>query len=417
MNLKPQTADTTLLLKDAREVYFALWVATMPFLSTLIVPSVQGTVPAYLLAFGSLVFSANRRYLRYLSVFAISWLTCLIASQMMYQKVDIELITSLPLLEEGIDPSAEFRRTIWTQSLYMFACVLTFCFSACYYQSRWLRYLYFASWLLVAYALYDWAYATWIGEGGDFLANRIFESTTGNQKNGSWQQETELGFSKLKRLKGSTGEPSHFSIISVPFLAIAWAGRKLALSASLLLCIVLTFSTGSILGLILLLLLSLARRPTLRSSIFALSFILASIALLSNYPDFLEKTIEKISGSGVSGSTRMNWQLSCMNTFTQLPIISQLFGLGVGTVYAPGAAAFLLNTGLIGLCVWATLFLKPLATLGRDDQSLGIWIALGVLLMQYIVYSAQIWYPTTWLIAGIGWKLANPPHYQQQQPS
>src|ERR1700745_1326043 len=108
----------------------------MPVTSFLLIPSIQGTTPAYLLAFVSIFFillrlkteglnETNLRYISLLFFVAFLWLILMVGSQLGHLIDDRKAFPGAFLINYS-DEKITFRASLFTQSIYLAACVLIF---------------------------------------------------------------------------------------------------------------------------------------------------------------------------------------------------------------------------------------------------------------------------------------------------
>ena len=107
----------------------------MPLTSFLIVPSIQGTIPAYLMAFASLALvlpnrengwleSQRARYLSTALLLVGIWLLLLCGSQLAHIISDRQNFGDLSLIRDE-DRRVLLRPALFTQTLYLSACICT----------------------------------------------------------------------------------------------------------------------------------------------------------------------------------------------------------------------------------------------------------------------------------------------------
>jgi hypothetical protein len=107
----------------------------MPITSLLIVPSIQGTIPAYLMAFASLALvlpsrenawfeSQRARYLSAALLVAGIWLLLFCGSQLAHIISDRHDFGDLSLIRDE-DRRILLRPALFTQTLYLSACICT----------------------------------------------------------------------------------------------------------------------------------------------------------------------------------------------------------------------------------------------------------------------------------------------------
>lgn len=390
------------------ESWFALWAAVIPMTTFLVVPAIQGTTPAYLMALCVLPLCALSLHGIVLlgSVFA-GWFIFYFLSQFGLSAGGVQSFEQLNLVEPN-DRNVVFRRTTVTQTLYFVACIATFTFTRLYFRERWMRFVFFGAWALVVYGLYEWAFYALFGTSGDFLANREFQSGSSTHT-GSWSQAVQVGPLTLLRLKSFTGEPSFFALVAVPYLALAVGYGRRILASALLLALILSFSTSAYLGILVVALSVMWQRRAIdRRVLVALlvGFVGIAILVVAFPATFSAMFTEKFAGENESGAIRYFHMTYPFTYFAQLPLLNQLFGIGFGTSYLAGTLRVMLDLGLVGLGIYLALFLRPVIRLSQSSQNIGWTSALISLLFLYTVSAAELFYPTTWLILGIAsWRL------------
>ena len=135
-------------------------------------------------------------------------------------------------LNNPSDTRVVFRTVLFTQSLYLAACLCIALFFRFYFRAEWMRYVLWGGWFLAIYGIYEWLYFLIFHQPGDFIANRTYGEF---EHTGSWSQAIELGPLTLLRIKSTFGEPSFFSAGVIPYLFVAleyhrkWLYRRAAL--------------------------------------------------------------------------------------------------------------------------------------------------------------------------------------------
>jgi hypothetical protein len=389
----------------AAETYFALWAALMPMTTLLVVPSFQGTTPAYLLAFISLSACAfSRKSLTFMSLAGGCWIAFIAFSQFGLMRGAVTDFGQLNLIEPN-DHDMVFRKTTLTQTLYLIACLATFVYVRQYFRESWLRYVFFGAWLLVLYGLYEWVAFALFGTTADFLGNREFEAGA-NTHTGSWSQTAQVGPFLLLRLKSFTGEPSFFALVAIPYLALALTHGRKRLAAALFLCLLLSLSTSAYLGILAIAVFTSFQNRSIDRRVFAAIVVGAVVfcVLFFAFPDtYAAMFTHKFAGENESGASRMFHMTYPFKYFVQLPVVNQLFGVGFGTTYLAGTMRVLLDLGVFGLCLYLAFFLRPVLQLSKSREDIGCKTAIRSILLLYTVSAAELFYPTTWLILGIAY--------------
>ncbi len=110
------------------------------------------------------------------------------------------------------------RSVLFTQSLYLAACLCIALFFRFFFRAEWMRYVLWGGWFLAIYGIYEWLYFLIFQQPGDFIANRTYGEAL---HTGSWSQVIEVGPFSLLRIKSTFGEPSFFSAAVIPYLFLA----------------------------------------------------------------------------------------------------------------------------------------------------------------------------------------------------
>lgn len=398
------------------EYYFACWALLMPIASLLLIPGIQGTIPAYMLAFLSPIFCIQRRYLSALLAFFGGWAIFTVMSQTGLLLSGTRLFLSLPLVEPA-DPTAVFRSTLITQSLYLFACVLLFLFVWMHFKPSMMRYVFWGAWLLVLYGLFNWVCFTFTGSPHDFLSNRVFEAAGGDERIASWSQSYHIGPLRVLRLKSVTEEPSRCATLAVVYLSLAVFFRRRWLSLALLGTLVLTTSLTGVLGLIVMFAALLAQRSNAKPWVITIAFfaIVAGAFCWMIFPEtFDELILSRVRGEHQSAITRSMKLETPVPIFLRLPFLNQLFGVGFGTCFLPGSMALLINCGAFGLMIGVSFILYPVLRLYGSKADVGIVTAVIVIAFIYCFISSAIYNAVIWMILGIAYSRitsnsSNPP--------
>ncbi len=388
-----------------------LWCVVMPITGTVLVPSLQGTVPAYMLAFGSLilVFMKVRSgeippaVIRYLKVFLglfLLWLMLMVASQLGLMASDRRDFGSAPMVDMD-DDTILFRRTLFTQSLYFLSCVLIALYFSYFFKARWMRFVHWGGYFLAGYGIYEWTYFLIFHETGDFLVNRTFGLHTA-----SWSQEVSLGGLTLLRIKSTLGEPTFFTAAVLPYLFFALDARKWVLSAMLLFTAIGSTSTACYLALPAVLLVQTfwTRRIRWNYLLILALFGLVVLAMATFYQDtFLGMFLDKFNGDNDSGAIRRDNALALQELYGTFTIPNWIFGIGFGYAYLNIYDALVVNTGLIGLGVFLWVFLRPFLFLPTSPGYEGLKAGLLSLLILSGLSLSELYLPTTWMFLGLAY--------------
>jgi hypothetical protein len=400
-------------MRKLEEYYVAFWCLTMPITSFLIIPVVQGTIFAYMLAFGSLGLvllkvnagHVSQQVISYFKMFALVfmlWIVLLCGSQladMVNPQVNIQDMFAI-----SDETAMLFRSSLFSQSLYFFACVMIALYFRYFFPEAWMKYVYWGAWFLVIYGLYDWTFFLVFHQSGDFIANRTFGQ---GDHPGSWSQTLDIGGLQLLRLKSSLGEPSFFSAVVIPYLFMALDGRKRLLAALLFGCAILSTSTTVYAGLVACFFLqALWTNKSRRASVMILGLVvLAIIAMSLLFPDtFRFLFLDKVSGDTESGRDRLKAIEDFKMLFGEFGLLNWIFGIGFGYLYFSLLWSITANTGLIGIGTFLFAFLKPAIQLPREPKSEWLKISMVAILVVVAITLSEFFLPTTWMFLGLAYR-------------
>jgi hypothetical protein len=395
------------------ELFVAIWCVVMPVTGTLLVPSIQGTVPAYMMAFCSVLFVLLRLqrgeippavagYAKSALNILLIWLFLLVASQVGLMMSDRHDFSGAEMIE-GDDNSIVFRTSLFTQSIYLAACALIALYFRYFFKESWMRYVFYGGYFLAGYGIYEWIYYLVFHQSGDFLANRTFGEV---EHPASWSQSINFGGLTLLRIKSTLGEPAFFTGAVLPFLFIALDYRKVALSVLLIFVALFSTSTSCYLGLILCLFIKSIWSGRIKASYFFILCLVAAflIGMALLFPDtFYAAFSQKLSGDNLSGKTRLNGMTITRDLLGTFTIPNWLFGLGFGYVYNSVFLAILENTGIIGLIVFVSILFRPILFLPIKPESEGLKLGLVAIALLFSMTLSEIFLPTTWMFLGLAY--------------
>jgi O-Antigen ligase len=411
-------ASTTLTgsIKGFPGWFMPVWCITMPITSFLVVPSVQGTIPAYMMAFASaffVVLSRNagepnvqrNRYLTLALTVAGMWLLLLCGSQLGHLLSNRRDFGDMFLINTE-DTRVVFRTALFTQSLYFAACLCIALFFRFFFRAEWMRYVLWGGWFLALYGIYEWLFFFIFHEPGDFIVNRAYG---GGAHTASWSQVIQIGSFSLLRIKSTYGEPSWFAAGVVPYLFLALENNRKWLTAALLFCLIFSTSSSAYaafpLGLVLYSL--FRRRLSVSVVLIVLLFAGALATLYYMFPETYEGMFTaKLSGENNSGQSRQeSWQ-AMADTEQTFTLMNRVFGIGFGYCYSGVFYALLVNTGWIGMAVYFYAFLKPVILLRSEHVALALKVAVATLFFLFYISVSELFLPTTWMFLGLAyWQL------------
>jgi hypothetical protein len=388
----------------------AIWCLLMPVTGFVLLP-VQGTIPAYLLAFASIFWvlmkvragEVDPRVVRYfkaaLGLFCL-WLILLVGSQLGLIFSSRHDFGDIPLIDPN-DTSIVFRLSLFTQSIYLMACVLITLYFRYFFRPEWMRYVFWGAYLLAIYGIYEWLYFLVFHQTGDFLANRMF-----GDHPGSWSQSVPVGGLQLLRIKSTLGEPTFFAAVVLPYFYMAWDEKKYLLVGLLLFAAVFSISTALYLTLSLTLLLKSFWSGKVRVGNLAILALvgtfLAGVAVL--FPDLFRNIFEdKLNGTNQSGAIRYNGGAIIQSLFDSFTIPNWIFGLGVGYVYQDIYHGLIMNTGLIGLIAFLVAFGIPVIFLPIKPGCEGFKLGLLCIMILGRLSLSELFLPTTWMFLGLAY--------------
>jgi hypothetical protein len=383
----------------------------MPITSFLLIPAIQGTIPAYFMAFASLglvmasgetgSFELQRNH--YLSIAFLCagiWLLLFCGSQFGHLVSNRHGFGDLVLIRPD-DTRVLFRRALFTQTTYLSACICIALFFRFFFREEWMRYVLWGAWFLALYGIYEWLFFLIFKRPGDFIANRMY-----GDHPGSWSQTMAVGPLSLLRIKSTFGEPSWFSASVIPYFFLALRNKSWWLCAALLFCIVFSTSTSAYLGFAFAFILYVIWGRRLNAGIVfaALVFVAAFLTLYYVYPDtFYEMFTAKFRGENDSGQSRMEAGASADEQAASFTLLNRLFGIGFGYHYGGVFFAVLMNTGWLGLLVYLYVFLKPAILLPTDGDGLVPKVCVTTLFFLFYISVSELFLPTTWMFIGLAY--------------
>jgi hypothetical protein len=410
-------------MKGAPNWFMALWCLLMPITSFLLIPSAQGTIPAYLLGFASvLLVIFSRRgvlpaiertgYFKIAFLMAGLWLLLLCGSQLEHLLSDRRDFGEL-VMNSPDDTRVLLRPVIFTQSLYLAACLAIALFFRFFFRPQWMIYVLWGGWFLAIYGIYEWLYFLIFQQPGDFIANRTYGES---MHPGSWSQVIQMGPLSLLRIKSTFGEPSFFSAAVIPYLFLAVQYRRKWLSAALLFCLIFSASTSSFLALPFGLILYCLFQKKIKFYIVLLILLFAGAlaTLYFAYPEtFYSIFTAKMNAENDSGSMHQQYAIELRESLKTFTPMNWLFGIGFGYTYAAVFNVVLVNSGLIGMAIYLYAFLKPVLLLRSDSEGLALKVGVATLFFLFYINVSELFLPTTWMFLGLAyWQLDQ----QQREP-
>jgi len=401
-------------MQKLEQIFVAAWCVLMPVTGTLLLPSVQGTIPAYLLAFGSffLVLArlrfgemrpAFRGYFRTAGLVFFAWALSLAASQLALLASNRADFADVSMIDPN-DLKVIFRTSMFTQSIYLAACVLIALYFRYFFRDSWMRYVFYGGYLLAGYGIYEWLYYLIFHQPGDFLVNRSFGE---NQHIGSWSQGIAFGSISLLRIKSTLGEPTFFAGVVLPYLFLALDHRKVVLSGLLLFTALFSTSTACYLALATCLVVKSVWSGRIKLSyVFILGLLALFLAGMSTfYPDTFDSIFTaKFSGDNNSGKTRLDQSIAVHDLLASFSPSNWLFGVGFGYVYESVFLELLIDTGIVGLGLFLYVMFRPIVLLPTRPESAGLKLGLLAIAILFALSLSELFLPTTWMFLGLAYR-------------
>lgn len=399
--------------------YFYFWALVLPITSIVVFPSIQGTVPAYLLAIASIVISllfSPQRFAELFMKLMGFWIVFILLNSIAQIGLSVTKadISDLRLVN-AYDGVNLFRSSLITQSLYLIPAVFTFFFVRSYYQASWDKYILAGGCILAIYGFYEWSYYLVFEQSGDFLTNRVFDTGL-KQSSASSFQTISLGGKSFLRFKSLTGEPSMYAFSMLPFWIYSVHLRRYIISAVFLVTLLLTTATTAILGILIYLLLQLFSKRFFfsflkghmeKKVLLVASFILLLTLLAGPFAaDVWQRmVVDKLALGTVSGVQRASYFTSHMEFYWRESFIHKLFGIGFGYVRSTDFfSTLLVNMGVVGWSLFAALFAYPIVKLkSHSGRSQGLRHILIIIFILMMLAVSEFAYLPMWLFLGIAY--------------
>ena len=300
-----------------------------------------------------------------------------------------------------------FRRSFFTQSLYLFLAVFFFYHLLINIMKnnadRIIKVAFFSILVFVLYGFFEFFYYFLTGEKADFISNRI----TGDDFSFGAFQYFNIGGVNIMRMKSLAGEPSMFAFCVVPFFILSIYLNYRWYSIGFLIALFLSTSSTAILGLILYLSLEiLFGKNRIRKIILA--FLIICLIGLFSY-EFIsalyETSMNKISLLNLSGIDRFDNFINHIVLWKESNFGQQLFGYGFGYFRSTdGLSTLLVNIGFIGLAIYCLFFLLPYFLIQKKTSyHKGLYISNFVILILILVSVPEFYTPHIWFFNALLW--------------
>lgn len=406
-----------------QDLYFAAWALVLPMTSILVLPSVQGTTPAYLFALAILFPAISMFVLPREAIFPFYYqlakllLVFLTLNSLAQLSLAFSNILTLPpelLLVDTLesDQSVLARKTMFTQSLYLLACISTFVYVRTFYSKTWDKYCLLGATLLGSYGVYECIYFLAFGESGDFLSNRVFDKgdVFTERQVGSFFQTLQLGPVTLQRLKSLTGEPSMYAFAVLPFWIYALHTKRTFTHLFLLMTLLMSTATTALLGIVVYLLVRFwYYGPVDRLALVVWPIIMLVVALGLSGNIWIVDAYAQIVGNklalqSASGQDRWDSFVTTLNFFLSGSLFTQLFGIGFGYVRSSDfLSTVLVNLGVVGSILTTVFFFYPVWKLGNTEKEIGIKATLIVIFVTMVISVPDYMNLPVWLFLGIAY--------------
>jgi len=413
--------------------YYFLWALVMPVTSVLVVPSIQGTTPGYLLCFLSLPLvllyggAGRGRYSSFLFAAILVWIMLFLLAQLADVTVATEPDLAKVELVDGTDTGTFVMRiSMFTQSIYLAAVVLYGAYIYVFYKPSWDRWLLAAGTFYALYGMYEVAYFAVTGQSGDFVSNRTFGDTFGMVRpdgtvGGSAFQITDIGGYTMARLKSLTGEPSMYSLTMLPFW-IYFSSRTKSrwplwiIGASL----ILTTSTSALIGYLCYLAIRMRKleiKP-LRLVLGFVALLVVSYVARHAIADFYQVVIlDKLDGRGESGVERSGLFWSSFEMWQDGSLANQLFGVGFGYIRSTDLfSTLLVNTGVVGTLIFTVIMLYPAFKLDWEPQGIALRQCCVAVWVMTMISVPEFSYLAPWTFVAIAYSRLYRMRRAVQQP-
>lgn len=398
-----------MLLKRILDSYLSIVLFIAAFTSIVILPSVSFSVPAYLLIFIAapfFIFYSIRKgsFLhKELIAIAVIFIVMNALAQLYVYYAHIQLTPELRLTDDSEGQKALLRRSMFTQSLYLFAGFLLYLYVKHNGTRRHINVFYWGLRILVAYGFLEVLLFQITHTNGDFLSNRQFAHTSG-----SLFQTMQVGGWVTQRLKSLTGEPSMFAFTIVPFWILAVGLKRTADVILFGIALVLSFSTSAWLGIGILLVAVLAHEKRIQRYLLwmvpmGIIILLVAYYTSSGFQHFADDTfIHKLTGANTSGQERsLFFKNQVSFWWNELGWIGKLTGIGFGYVRSTDFfSTLLVNNGIIGVVLFTWFFFKHsfVRVKGVKEERYYYRVALLATYLIMMVSVPEFAYLSTWIL-------------------
>lgn len=404
------------------KIFFSnLLILLIPISSFLVFPSLQGSTPAALviaIIFATSIyldFSVFKKIIKFILIFivyyAISQIILFYNSGYDINLVEYSIDYDGNHIEDTIlisnDNNYIFRFSSATQFLYLLVGYILFVFFRKNFDSKYNKIIFFSSYFLFLYGIYLFFYYLITGECSDPLSNRAFGNFSELLSECSYGYQTiNINGIELHRIKSFTGEPSMYVLTALPYTLFAYFNKKYMLFLMGLISLILTFSTTFyIIFSLLFVLIIFIRFNFFQSIIFLIIGLLVGFAIINNEL-FNLFIYNKFNLSSLSGIQRFSAFVTSLNFFESLPFLSQIFGIGFGTIRSSDLfSTFLVNIGVLGVTIYMYFFLKPIFFKNSSLEFIAIKFCILSELLVLLTSVPEFSYLTSWFFLGLAYSL------------
>ncbi|WP_195780974.1 hypothetical protein [Priestia megaterium] len=402
--------------KNIRIILPLKWLLlTITVSSFLVVPSIQGTTPAYLLCFMSLIFVGfmNKHiaetFYKDVVIYFFIFISLIMLSQyfLALSQRDIRPEPGLIFID-GVSTVTLFRTSMITQSMYMFVALIFFTLTKHYYNEHWDKYFMRGATFLALYGVYEFVYFLIFKDSGDFISNRVFGDDP--ERIGSAFQITHIGPLALQRIKSLTGEPSMFSLTIVPFFFYAYFQKRYKLASLFAFTTIFSFSTTAYIGMAIFLIFLFSEfTKNLKFVYFFTLTLLVSIMIVGLdkiWEIIYAAVFEKLLSNSVSTTDRLYYMTNHLHYFTELPFFNKIFGIGFGYIRSTDFfSTIVVNSGILGFILITIIFLYPIfkIKINNDPRNTATKLSLLFIYISLMISVPEFSYLSIWLFVGIAY--------------
>lgn len=392
---------------DIIDKFFIIWSFFIPITSFVLMPSVKGSLISYILAFITpfiILFRVKnffKKYIMQFLFFLFIWISFFCLSQLGNLIWHINLTNLILVSTENIDYKL-FRNSLYTQSLYLLPCIMTYLYCKNFYKPIWDKWISYSGFIFVIIGLLKFFiyFFTNGSTDGDFLTNREYgEGGT----NSLFQYINILGLS-LVRIQSLTGEPSMYSFIVLPYLIFFFYKNEYWKAFITIISIILSFSSTGFIGLFIYFLLYIIYNKKKNYKIVVVMFIPCIILyyLFFEYiGDILNFTFfdKMSSGSGIERSGNIYDNLLY---WYDLDFWHMLVGIGFGYIRSTDLfTTLLVNIGAIGLFLWIIFTLKNFKIRLRKENDFYTNAILLLMFITSMISVPEFSFLSMWMFLGI----------------